>query len=213
MKISAARSARSTVVSVAASMPGATRTVAAPITISTSEAPWPSFADTGAVRLGKACSTTTGTKAVPYAGGSSLAPLRPPLRLAPPAKELLRRQPMAPCDSRNRVAVLVDLCEDLRLSAGGHVRRRPEPVNTSSRRTGSGFDLGKSSVSDTCPTRSSQRARHSPIAAWPSRCGREAAYSVSTNCELRELENAERPDFPIEILQDRCARFSRRHLL
>src|SRR5262245_7510370 len=31
-------------------------------------------------------------------------------------------------------------------------RRRPAPVNTSSRHTGSGLDLGKSSVSDMCPT-------------------------------------------------------------
>ncbi len=38
------------------------------------------------------------------------------------------------------------------------VRRRPAPVNTSSRRTGSSLDLGKSSVSDTCLTRSTQRA-------------------------------------------------------
>src|SRR5262249_26994009 len=33
-----------------------------------------------------------------------------------------------------------------------HVRRRPVPVNTSSRRAGSALDLDKSSVSDTYPT-------------------------------------------------------------
>src|SRR5260221_10489007 len=43
-------------------------------------------------------------------------------------------------------------------------RRRPVPVNTSSRRTGSGLDLGKSSVSDTCLTRSIQRADIRPSA-------------------------------------------------
>ena len=33
-----------------------------------------------------------------------------------------------------------------------HARRRPVPVNTSTRCTGSGLDLCESSVSDTCPT-------------------------------------------------------------
>ena len=76
----AALTARSTAVSVAASTPGATRTVAAPITISMTEAPPPSVAATGASRLGRASSTTTGTKAVPSAAASSFA-----ARLASPA--------------------------------------------------------------------------------------------------------------------------------
>src|SRR5271165_4391447 len=37
--------------------------------------------------------------------------------------------------------------------SAGQARRRPDPVNTSSRRTGSELDWGKSSVSDMCPTR------------------------------------------------------------
>ena len=43
-------------------------------------------------------------------------------------------------------------------SSAAHARRRPVPVNTSTLRTGFGLDLGKSSVSDTCPTRSIQQA-------------------------------------------------------
>ena len=69
-------SPRETAVSVAASTPGATRTVAAPTTISMTEAPPPSFAATGAARLGKASSTTTGTKAAPSPNGSSFAASR-----------------------------------------------------------------------------------------------------------------------------------------
>src|SRR4029077_11897997 len=38
------------------------------------------------------------------------------------------------------------------------LRVRPVPVNTSNRRTGSGLDLCKSSVSDTCLTRSTQQS-------------------------------------------------------
>ena len=50
---------------------------------------------------------------------------RPPFRLAPPAKELLRRQPVAPRDSGNLLPALVAFGEDLRL-----LRRGPRPAST-----------------------------------------------------------------------------------
>jgi hypothetical protein len=59
---------------------------------------------------------------------------------------------MPPCNRRSLLVALIALGEDLAL------RRRPAPVNTSSRRTGSGLGLCKSAVSDTCPTRSIQRS-------------------------------------------------------
>jgi hypothetical protein len=45
------------------------------------------------------------------------------------------------------------------------VRRRPVPVNTSYRRTGLGSDLCKSSVSDTCLTRSTQQSDNRRLSA------------------------------------------------
>ncbi len=50
---------------------------------------------------------------------------RPPFRLAPPAKELLRRKPVAPRDSGNLLPALIAFREDLRL-----VRRGPRPAST-----------------------------------------------------------------------------------
>jgi hypothetical protein len=45
------------------------------------------------------------------------------------------------------------LCRACRRQRSGvQARRRPDPANTSSRRTGSNLDLGKSSVSNRCPT-------------------------------------------------------------
>ena len=49
----------------------------------------------------------------------------PAPRIAPPTKELLRRQPVAARDNRDRLAALVAFGEDLRL-----LRRRPRPAST-----------------------------------------------------------------------------------
>ena len=81
---------------------------------------------------------------------------RPP-RCAAPAKQLLRSQGMPARNHRHCLAALMALGNNPRLCSALHVRRRPAPVNTSNRRTASGLDLGKSSVSDTCLTCSTQQ--------------------------------------------------------
>src|SRR5262245_53678514 len=75
-------------------------------------------------------------------------------------------------------------------------RRRPAPVNTSSRRTGSGLDLGKSSVSDMCPTpRDSGRTladQRSVLKVGHKDRLRKNGYIESFNARLRdELLNGE----------------------
>ena len=49
------------------------------------------------------------------ARGGALATDSSPLRIASPAEQLLRRQTMSPCDSRDFVPDLIALCENLRL--------------------------------------------------------------------------------------------------
>jgi len=85
--------------------------------------------------------------------GGALTTDSSPLRIAPPAEQLLRRQTMSTCDCRDFVP-LSSLSATIRaFSSGAQTRLRPDPVKISSRRTGSPFDLCKSSVSDTCLTR------------------------------------------------------------
>src|SRR5208283_235887 len=83
----AAFTTRNTVVSVAASMPGATRTVAAPIMISIAVVSPLGSGPIGASDLRRASSTTTGAKAVPRAAPSTFADRRLARRRAS------RRQP------------------------------------------------------------------------------------------------------------------------
>ena len=95
--------------------------------------------------------------------GGALTTDGPPLRIAPPAEQLLRRQSMSTCDCRDFVPTLIALCENPRLPSGVQTRLRPDPVKISSRRTGSPFDLCKSSVSDTYLTHfQSNDVRQSP---------------------------------------------------
>jgi hypothetical protein len=74
-------------------------------------------------------------------------------RRRPPTKQLLRGQPVPARNGRHLLVALTALRDDPRL-----LLRRPRaapaaPVNTSSRRTGSGLDLGKNSVSGMCRKR------------------------------------------------------------
>jgi hypothetical protein len=87
--------------------------------------------------------------------------LRPLPRFPTPAEQLLRRQTARARNRRHPLAVRVALGNDLRL-----LTRSPHPTPSRSgkhftRRTGSSFDLGKNSVSDTCPTPVSKPARFS----------------------------------------------------
>ena len=100
------------------------------------------------------------------ARGGALATDSSPLRIASPAEQLLRRQTMSPCDSRDFVPALIALCENLRL-----LLRRPrapsarsgDDLKPTNRLT---FDLCKGSVSDTCltrfPLKRPQTIAHSP---------------------------------------------------
>ncbi len=148
----AARTARNTAVNSTGSIPGATRTVAAPITISISEAPPQCSAAIGIDEQARPVSTSTGANVT----------RRSPL--AAPCRSACRRQPnnccgVSPC--RRATADTVSPPRQLSATISAfcsavQARRRPVPVNTSSRRTGSpsGLDLCKSSVSGMCPTRS-----------------------------------------------------------
>jgi len=51
----------------------------------------------------------------PRGGGSASAADNPPLRIAPPAEQLLWRQSMSPRDNRDFVPALIALCENLSL--------------------------------------------------------------------------------------------------
>ena len=100
----------------------------------------------------------------PRAAPSSFAARRLARRCARAANETaVEASARGAARRRKPSPALIAFREDLRLLRRIHVRRRPKPVKTSSRRTGSGFDSGKSSVSDTCRTGSPERARYSLI--------------------------------------------------
>jgi hypothetical protein len=67
-------------------------------------------------------------------------------RLSAPAKQLLRRQSMPPRHRADRLATRHTLGDNPSLVFRLQVRRRPEPVNTSIRRTGSVIALCSVSI-------------------------------------------------------------------
>jgi hypothetical protein len=107
----AALTARSTIASVAASIPGAMRTVAAPITISIGKVLLPWFGATGASGLGRADEDRS-ARLAPVV--SRLSP-GPPSRLAPPTEQLLRHQPVSPRNNGNLLAALIAFADNLPL--------------------------------------------------------------------------------------------------
>ena len=117
--------ARSTAVSVAKSIPGATRTVAAPITISIAAVPPLRFAAIGACEPGALARQSQGRTPVRSPRHRRLSPVAwPPPRLAPPAEQLLRRQSVSSRDSRHLFAATIAFGDDLRL-----LRRRPRTAS------------------------------------------------------------------------------------
>ena len=105
----AAFTARSTFVSVATSIPGLTRTTAAPSAISiVAHGIAQEAAADGAGHHLRETHAARGGRSASAADSSSL-------RIAPPAEQLLRRQSMSPSDCRDFVPALIALCKNLRL--------------------------------------------------------------------------------------------------
>ena len=153
-----------------------TRTVIAPMTISIANAPEPADGRASLARDG-APSTTTDANAAP----SSPVPAATRWRASrPQVKELLRRQVVPLRYNGYQLLSSTNLADIRAFCSAGHLRRRPAPVNTSSRRTGS--DLGKSSVSDTCPTAHHQAVGQSRLKRRQGRWGQNAAYTLLTIC-------------------------------
>jgi hypothetical protein len=156
----AALTARSTVVKAATSIPGGTRTVAAPITISTVGDPPSCACAAGGPEHRWAASTITGTNADP------LSPALFFFRRRASRRQLNSCCGVKPC---RRATAQIDsspswLSAMIRAFCSAvHDRRRPVPVKTSSRRTGSGLHLGKSSVFDTCSNPLDSAVGYSPI--------------------------------------------------
>jgi hypothetical protein len=121
----AARTARSTAVKVAASIPGRTRTMAMPIAISIVGGRSARAAGaTAPCAHGGAASMITGAKAEPCVLASSVARSR----CAAPPKQLLGGHRVPTCNRRNRLAALIALRDDLRLLL---CSPSPPPTNAS----------------------------------------------------------------------------------
>src|SRR5581483_2032010 len=146
----AAVTARKTSCKVASSVPGGTRTVAAPIMISIADELPEWLGAIGTAARDRDLCKTTDAKVI------RLSPVR--------ARCASRRQVnnccgVSPCRRATALTVSPGSYVSATISAfcsGGQPRRRPVPVNTSTRRTGSGsltpLGLSKSSVSDMCPS-------------------------------------------------------------
>src|SRR6185437_15064342 len=115
----AAFTARSTFVSVVTSLPGPTRTTAAPSAISI--VPHENCA--GARRSWRRSLSLHHDRRESRAArdGGALTTDGSPLRIAPPAEQLLRGQSMSTCDCRDLVPTFIALCENPRL-----LLRRPD---------------------------------------------------------------------------------------
>ncbi|HKQ87172.1 MAG TPA: hypothetical protein VJS43_10435, partial [Candidatus Acidoferrales bacterium] len=95
----AAFTARSTVAKAAASVPGGIRMIALPITISIVGDPLSWAGAMGTCVRGCAASTITGANAELSAGPVTQPPPRhSPPRISAPPEQLLRRQPVPPCN-------------------------------------------------------------------------------------------------------------------
>ena len=101
---------------------------------------------------GRAASTITGANAMPL---SPARVFRQP-RMPAPSKQLLRRQPMPARNRAYRLAALIALGDNPRLLLRRPTAAAPGPGKhlQPANRLGSGLGLGKSSVSDICPTSS-----------------------------------------------------------
>ena len=157
-------------------VPAPTRTVAAPSTISIIPAALPGRAvSAGGRASGIVASNITGVKVTPPSLPRRWAICLRASRRQP--NNCCELQPISPRDSRDLVSALVALGQNPPLFCSGvHARRRPEPVKTSSRRTASGLVFCKSSVCDTCLTRSTQQRRTITLSQHPGRCGLKVAY-------------------------------------